>query len=67
MMDKWSEGTTPYDASDWSNVEPEPLFAGNATAHEQTRLPSFAQSKFYTVIFCPASTPNLIRALARAR
>jgi hypothetical protein len=46
-----AEGTTPRDASDWSNVEPEPLVAGNATAREQTRLPSFAQSEFYTVMF----------------
>lgn len=43
-----AEGTTPHDASDWSNVEPED--AVNTTAREQTRLPSFAQSEFYTIV-----------------
>jgi hypothetical protein len=49
-----AEGTTPHDASVWSHVEPEPKVvedAVNATAREQTRLPSFAQSEFYTVMF----------------
>ncbi|KAN0137458.1 Amino acid permease domain containing protein [Lactarius tabidus] len=48
-----AEGTTPHDASVWSHVEPEPEVvedAVNATAREQTRLPSFAQSEFYTIV-----------------
>ena len=49
-----AEGTTPHDASDWSNVEPDQSLVGdavNTNAREQTRLPSFAQSEFYTVTF----------------
>ncbi len=51
-----AEGTTPHDPSEWSNVEPEPSLVEDAvktTACAQPGLPSFAQSEFYTVMFCP--------------
>ena len=49
-----AEGTTTHDLSEWNNVEPEPSPVDNNIAPAQTRpsLPSFAQSEFYTVMFC---------------
>lgn len=52
-----AEGTTPHESSEWSNVEPEPSLVpveGAVDAVQaQSRPPSFAQSEFYTVMFCP--------------
>lgn len=60
-----AEGTTPREPPEWSNIGPEPSHAVNATAPALPRLPSFAQSEFYTVMFCPTTSALVsIRALA---
>ena len=51
-----AEGTSPHDASECSNVVPEPPLvedAVNIGAGARPGLPSFAQSEFYTVMFYP--------------
>lgn len=72
-----AEGTTPHDTSDWNNVEPEPSFVGDAVntpAREQTRLPSFAQSEFYTVnifsfshFMCMSALTSMAQIVRRQR
>lgn len=68
QVDPLAEGTTPREPPEWGNVEPELSRAVNTTARAPPRLPSFAQSEFYTVMCCPITSALVsIRALVRTR